>query len=185
MTDYYLRSVLPASTHNDELVLDRDTWSIIVRNSTEFAGRSYQHPLIANLPKKLPPATPMTCLQNSFVYLITESMCEHTPVYFTEKTWKAMTSLAPFMLIGSRHSLSKLRDFGFTTFDRWWDESYDSLPTAAQRIRAVVQELKALSKLSKSKLAELRKEIEPVVLHNHAHLKVFQQADLDHISKYL
>ena len=117
MIDYYLRSVLPASTHNDELVLDRDTWSIIVRNSVEFAGQSYQHPLVAHLPKKLPPATPMTCLQNSFVYVITESMCEHTPVYFTDKTWKAMTSLAPFMLIGSRHSLSKLRDFGFKTFD--------------------------------------------------------------------
>jgi hypothetical protein len=32
----------------------------------------------------------------------------------------------PFIVLGSPHSLKTLKSYGFKTFDKWWDESYDN-----------------------------------------------------------
>jgi len=49
--------------------------------------------------------------------------------FVSEKTFKAIASRSPFIIFGNRGSLQTLKELGYKTFDRWWDESYDDLPT--------------------------------------------------------
>lgn len=120
-------------------------------------------------------------LKKSFVYVITETVGDYPNVFFTEKTWKAMLVQMPFMLIGAKGSLRQLRQFGFKTFENWWDESYDSLPTVAGRIELVVDQLEKLSKLDIPTLTSMREEMEDTLVHNFNQIKIFRQQDLDNI----
>jgi hypothetical protein len=47
----------------------------------------------------------------------------------------------PFVMFGDRGGLEELRSLGFKTFDKFWDESYDTLPTAKQRMDGMLQTL--------------------------------------------
>jgi hypothetical protein len=49
----------------------------------------------------------------------------HPVRFLTEKSFKPMSYGMPFLLMGARHSLQRLRDIGFKTFPEWFDESYD------------------------------------------------------------
>jgi hypothetical protein len=48
----------------------------------------------------------------------------------------------PFLVIGDRGMLAELQTLGFRTFDDFWDESYDNLPTVKEHIDAVMFILK-------------------------------------------
>ena len=43
--------------------------------------------------------------------------------------------LTPFIVQGSQWFLHRLRDMGFQTFDRWWDEGYSEDPANHQPTR--------------------------------------------------
>jgi len=109
-------------------------------------------------------------IKKSFVYVITETVAEYPYPYLTEKTWKAINYKVPFLMIGGKDSLYQLRKFGFKTFDAWWDESYDSLNTAADRIDSVVGILKDLSKRPNQELYDIRVAMEDILLYNKKHI---------------
>jgi hypothetical protein len=50
----------------------------------------------------------------------------------------------PFLLVGAPGNLAYLKSYGFRTFDRWIDESYDSEPDPDRRIQMIVDEMKKL-----------------------------------------
>lgn len=179
-----LRSTMPPSRFNNDLDLNSRHWDILIRNSSSFVGETYQNPLIT-MRGRVHEQFTFEFFNHAFLYLITETLTEHPHVYFTEKTWKALASKTPFMIVGTRHSLKKLQEFGFKTFRTWWSEEYDNLTTTAERTEAIVKEIKKLSELPKDQLATIRREIEPIVVHNHAHLKTFIASDLDNIRKIL
>lgn len=123
--------------------------------------------------------------KKSFVYIITETVADYPYPYFTEKTWKAFMYKMPFMLVGSKDSLTQLRFFGFKTFTGFWDEGYDTLECAADRVDKIVENLKMLSMLSQTDIDNLYKEMLPILNYNQTHLKTFYQTQLDVISKEL
>jgi hypothetical protein len=55
-----------------------------------------------------------------------QSLTAELPVFVTEKTFKPMSGLQPFMVIGGAGILSYLRSQGFETYDNVFDESYDT-----------------------------------------------------------
>ena len=63
-------------------------------------------------------------------------------LFITEKTFKPMLQLQPFMIQGNRHTLARLRDYGYHTFSSLWDESYDDLPQWQDRTDAMLEQLK-------------------------------------------
>jgi hypothetical protein len=112
-------------------------------------------------------------------------MMQYPWVYVTEKTWKAMLAPAPFMILAVPGTLAWLRDQGFRTFDQWWDEGYDILPRAADRVEAVVQQLVSLSKLNPAQLTQIRLEMAPVLQHNLANIGHLRQRELAKIQTML
>ena len=179
-----LRTTIPYTRINDNLVLDKSHHTILLRHQNKFLNQNHQ-------PDKIPDFAHIIgdfnadYLGRSLVYVVTETVADYPYTYFTEKTWKAMVTGVPFMLVGSQYSIKKLQEFGFLTFEQWWDELYDSKPTAAERIFNIVKELKKLSKLSVDQRKQILGDMAPVLEHNKKHLKHFRLGDLETIRKIL
>jgi len=101
----------------------------------------------------------------TFISVTVETL-EHT-LFFSEKTFKPIMHRHPFIIVGMTGMLKKLKGYGFQTFDKWWDESYDDEPTMNQRIIKIIGILEHLNKLTIGELKNLRKEIKPVLDYNY------------------
>ena len=62
--------------------------------------------------------------------------------WLTEKVAKPLATGKPFVLLGGRHSLQLLRDWGFVTFGDIIDESYDDEAIPTLRIAKIINSLK-------------------------------------------
>jgi hypothetical protein len=180
-----LRTNSPPTRVNDDLLLNHRYWNILCTHQENFVGKKFQHSAIQGGSNDVQSQFVAKFLKKGFVYLITETVGDYPYPYFSEKTWKAIVSKVPFMLVGSPGSLSKLQEFGFKTFDQWWKEEYDLLPTVSQRIESIVLELKSLSTLSLLELEQLRKEMLPIINHNYNHLSTFISNDLANVREKL
>jgi hypothetical protein len=104
--------------------------------------------------------------QESFCYLVTETCFWESKCHLTEKIFKPIVAKRPFILVGAPGSLAYLKSYGFQTFDRWIDESYDSEPDPVQRMDMIVAEVKKLCHLSPAALDAMYTEMTDVLEYN-------------------
>lgn len=64
-------------------------------------------------------------------------------IFISEKTFKPITCMHPFIILGAKGSLKKLRELGYKTFEGFIDESYDNL-SSFERFEAIIKELKRI-----------------------------------------
>lgn len=89
---------------------------------------------------------------------------QHGSCYWpTDKTFKACAYYHPFLLIGQHHTLKKLRQMGFETYDNIFDESYDDIVDFDLRFDAVIQNIKNFSRTSYDTQTQQKLQ------HNHDH----------------
>lgn len=105
--------------------------------------------------------------QESFVYVVTETCYWERKHHLTEKIFKPIVSQMPFILVGPAHNLKYLREYGFQTFSRWFDESYDDIEDPVQRMEAIGQVLLDLGNRSFDDLKEILVDMIPVLEHNY------------------
>lgn len=180
-----LITTIPPCRVNDDFALDYRRWKIVLDHQHNFVKKTHRDDVIADpLPDECSTFV-VQYLANSLIYVITETMMHYPWVYVTEKTWKAMMAPAPFMLLGTPNTLAWLRDRGFRTFSQWWDESYDGMPDAADRVEAVTKELHRLSKMDHDQLVGMRRDMEPVLQHNFSHMQDLYQKELANIQAVL
>jgi len=186
MNKFHLRTTTPFTRFNNDIALIPNQWEVLTRNQDKFLNQNYQHPTIPDFNRINPNTWFITeFLNQSFIYLITETACDYPYPFFTEKTWRAMVTGRPFMMINSKNSLKKLQDLGFLTFANWWDESYDQKESAADRIELVTQTLASFRELSINQMQELNKEMLPVIQHNQNHMIKFASDDLKNIANQI
>jgi hypothetical protein len=111
---------------------------------------------------------------DSYFVIVTESHCTNTmksgnALAFTEKTWKPIMNLHPFILVANKHSLKHLRNYGFKTFSPFIDESYDDIDDVGERILAIQNEVDRLCKLPIKQLHDWYWSIEDILKHNYYH----------------
>jgi hypothetical protein len=104
----------------------------------------------------------------SFVHVVTETCFWEEKKHLTEKIFKPIVLKQPFILLGCANNLAYLKEYGFKTFDRWWDESYDQCQDPIKRIDMVIQILEKLCKLSNNKLQEMLIEMEEILEYNYS-----------------
>jgi len=102
----------------------------------------------------------------TFMSVVLETHYNNEAIFFSEKIWKPISAGHPFMVITGMNFLRELKNRGYRTFDKWFDESYDTMPNLNDRISCVISELNRLSKLTIEELINLRKEMEEVIIHN-------------------
>jgi hypothetical protein len=105
----------------------------------------------------------------SLWHLVTETVYYEEKLHLTEKIFKPIVSKRPFILVSSFGNLKYFRDYGFKTFDKWIDESYDSEPDPDKRLHMIVNELVKLCNLSKNELNDMYKEMQEVLEYNYNH----------------
>lgn len=93
---------------------------------------------------------------------------KHQSVLFTEKIFKPLLARRPFIVAANAGYLQTLKDNGFKTFDRWFDESYDSIDlTLKESLEVIKKNLIFISKKSNDELMEMYQEMKPILEHNH------------------
>lgn len=103
-------------------------------------------------------------------HIVTETVFYHDKLHLTEKIFKPIVAQRPFMLAAAPGNLAYLKSYGFETFDRWIDESYDNIPDPDQRLQAIVDQTNRLCAMSNTELRQMHQEMQPVLQHNFDHL---------------
>ena len=103
----------------------------------------------------------------SFCNIITETSCNPKHIHITEKTDKAISAIQPFIIVAGPFYLRTLKELGFKTFDKWWDESYDLETDYNSRMSLIKNQIQKISKLSLEECQSLYKEMIPVLKHNY------------------
>ena len=107
--------------------------------------------------------------QHALWNVVTETIFYHDKLHLTEKIFKPIVSCQPFILVGAVNNLQYLKSYGFKTFDRWIDESYDSEKDPDKRIDMILIQLNKLNSLSMSELKRMQIEMREVLEHNFYH----------------
>lgn len=84
----------------------------------------------------------------------------------SEKFSNAVRHLHPFIIYSRPGYLKYLKKLGYKTFDQWWDESYDEIENTQLRKRMLLQLYKKLNDKTLDELAEMRKQMMPILKHN-------------------
>jgi len=103
---------------------------------------------------------------SSFISIITETETDNRTIFFSEKTFRTITAFHPFFIIGSKHSLKTLKNLGYKTFSKWWDESYDNYDNIYDRIYHAFKEIQKLSYKNQEEILRMVKDMEHTLVHN-------------------
>jgi hypothetical protein len=87
--------------------------------------------------------------------------------FCSEKIFKPIACLQPFIVVGGHGSLCRLRELGYKTFSPYIDESYDTLPTE-QRLDAIINSLQKIKQIEDK--AGWLESIKPILEHNYNNL---------------
>lgn len=107
--------------------------------------------------------------QRSFFHVVNETVFYDEKLHLTEKIFKPIVSLRPFLLVAAPGNLAYLRDYGFQTFSQWIDESYDLEPNHSRRLDMITLELVKLCNIPMVELHKMYQDMRSVLLHNKKH----------------
>ena len=74
--------------------------------------------------------------------------------------------MQPFVVFGTPHTLSALKNLGYKTFDTWIDESYDSIEDEVERFYSAIDSIRNFVKQDYETLNQIMKEMLPTLEHN-------------------
>ena len=109
--------------------------------------------------------------ENSLVSIVTETNFELSELTATEKTWKPAKEKHPFIIVGVAGALEAMREFGFKTFDEFWDESYDDIEDPKMRLFKIIEVCKKIGQWSPEQILDFKRRVKPIVEHNYNVLK--------------
>jgi len=103
----------------------------------------------------------------SFCAIVTETRFAQPFANFSEKTLLAIRAQIPFIVVAPPKTLEYIKQFGFKTFDKWWDESYDQEQDHAKRMIKILNLIEHISSKPLEELIKIRKEMKYVLKHNY------------------
>lgn len=120
---------------------------------------------------------------NAYWNFVTETGIQGHP-FLSEKTFKPIANLQPFILLGDMGSLNLLHDLGYKTFGDYIDESYDRESFCDRRIKMATNECLKLARMSHNEHINLIKAIKPILEHNQQHFFKSKHR-IEHFVKYI
>jgi hypothetical protein len=114
---------------------------------------------------------------NIFSELVCETYFSGFTFFPTEKTFRPMQQLTPFIVHGPQGFLTNLHRCGFKTFGQYWDESYDE-SVGVERITKIKQVLTQLFALDQPTLQKMYADMRPILIHNKNRLSTLNPRDM-------
>ena len=108
--------------------------------------------------------------KSSYLYICTETYMHEPHKSLTEKVFKPIVNLQPFIFIAYPGALQQLRDLGFKTFSPFIDESYDDITDKKERFNKAYNEIVRLISMPIEELHDLYWQMEDILIHNQEHL---------------
>lgn len=105
-----------------------------------------------------------------FVNIVTETLFDTDSIFLSEKTYKPIYMCEPFIIFGNPHSLKKLKELGYKTFDKWWDESYDEELNVNDRFKKIISILEVISEWDMDKCFSFKEEMQDILIHNYKNM---------------
>lgn len=163
--------------------LARDDAAVHMLNPEYYIPWGGDHDELAASAKRLVPRLPLitdlpdfsinqvevastSLYDETLLSLVTETTCDPSFLFVTEKVYKTMIMQHPFMIMGSPGTLKYLRSQGFKTFSEFWDESYDEERDPRTKALMIISELKRLSALSYDERVQLACDVRMITEHN-------------------
>ncbi len=119
------------------------------------------------------------------VDIVAETAFHYPYPFITEKTYRSIASLRPFIILGPVGTLSFIRQLGFKTFPSIIDESYDNIENPEDRFFAVCN---TITKFVDRPIENVRTDlikIENDLTYNQTHLSNLFTVELEKFKKAL
>ena len=110
---------------------------------------------------------------NSYLHIVAETYQNYSSErsFFSEKIFKPIMYMQPFVIIGEAFALQNLKTLGYKTFDKFIDESYDSIVDDEERMYAAVKSSREFFNKSAEELDTIFVNMLPILIHNISHLQ--------------
>jgi ATP-dependent exoDNAse (exonuclease V) beta subunit len=92
----------------------------------------------------------------------------------SEKIFKPIANLQPFLVLGDYLTLSELKKLGFKTFEPFIDESYDTERDSYKRMELLEKEIIKLKNMSIDEIHNWYYSIVDILIFNKKHLYSFE-----------
>lgn len=110
-------------------------------------------------------------IEKTFFTIVTEAFFyEKDCLLVSEKTFRFLP-FHPMIIVGQPHTLKHLKDIGFKTFPKMFDESYDDIIDNDERLKFIMDEVERLCKLPQENLKQKYIESFDSIKHNTNFLK--------------
>ena len=106
---------------------------------------------------------------DSCINIVTETSMLYNELFISEKIFKPILCYQPFIVLGPVNYLKRLKHYGFKTFDKFWDESYDEITESNLRYDKVFEIILELNKKSLDELNNLYKSLKEICIYNRNH----------------
>lgn len=116
---------------------------------------------------------------NAYVNIITETSFYNNNDFISEKIWKSIYYMQPFIVVGRPNLLKWLRKIGFKTFEFLIEEKYDSIENNDDRMHLITNEIHKLNSLSKEEIKSIIKNNFKILNHNFHLLNYFGKKSKD------
>lgn len=113
-----------------------------------------------------------------FCYIVNETRFAQPTGNISEKTFQAVNSLTPFVLVAPPRSLEYFKKLGFRTFSEFWDESYDLEEDHSVRMKKIFEVIDFINSKSIKELKNMYKKMTPILKYNAARMHQFRYLDL-------
>ena len=101
-----------------------------------------------------------------FVDIVSEKMITGQTFFPTEKTARPLATKTPFLVMAAPNYIKNLKEIGFRSFDKFWNEEYD-FQQGLQRLESIIRIIDNLGKLNEKQLQDMYKDMETVLEHNY------------------
>ena len=113
---------------------------------------------------------------DTYIHLTSESRFstgKHRGVFFSEKTYRPIINLQPFVMLGDPGTLDELHKLGFKTFHPFIDESYDQEVSEVERFKLIQKEILKLNQKTIEEIHNWYYSITDILLHNQTLLQKY------------
>lgn len=112
---------------------------------------------------------------DTYLHITSETIFDaHSSPFMSEKTFRPILNLQPFIYIGNYKGLEELRRLGFKTFDGYIDESYDLIQDPKERFAMIEKEIKRFSDMSMQELHDWYYSMTDILIYNQQHFLTFK-----------
>ena len=114
--------------------------------------------------------------RNSFISIVMGAFpFDKSGYHLHSSTFNPMYCGHPIIQFAPHKTLEVMKKFGFKTFNKWWDESYDDEPDDWKRLQMIMDLVLKLSEYDEKDLLHLYEDMKETLQHN---IGVIEKYDL-------